>query len=451
MTVTRPGKPETVGPWGFLRTVRQSLLAREVGSLWMAEVVVLATAITQAAVVARALGPERFGTAALVLGTTALVFTFLDPQSQEAVVKYLGGHHAVGRVRHALAVPKVAYGADLLIGVAGLAVVAASSSWLADNVIHSHAADHLLLIYAAASTLAAPSTTSRSILTTFRRFSTVAVLQAGSAVFRTALVIVLVVAGAGVAGVVYGTAISVVVESVCAGVLAHRTVRRELGASWWSGRRATLGEQFREMVRFMVYTDLTTLVTAFVKQADLVALGLVRGPAEAGYYRLARSMTAPLASIVTPLQQVVYPRFAALAGTGDATAMGKAARRYTVNVGLPVAALALLGLPLLPFVVPAVAGSEYRPAVGVAAVLVAGGALSLPAFWSRPMLLAGGHVRFLLSVSIVLGGLTVVGYVVFAHLMGDVGVAISRAGIAGVGGSAAAVIYLARARKKDTK
>ncbi len=431
----------------FIRTVRQSLLAREVGGLWVGEGVALAMGLLQAVVVARILGPRDFGTAALILGSTTLVFGLLDPKAREAVVRYLGAHHATGRIEQALAVPKVAYGADLLLGVAGFAIIAGGASWIEDHVIHSRGATHLLVVFAATSMFTAPSATSRAVLTTFRRFPAVAMLQAGSSLLRIALMVILVAADFGVSGVVYATGISIVVESLCAGFLAHRAVRGALGRSWWQARRAALGGQFGEIVRFMAYTDLTSLVAVFVKEADLVVLGVVAGPTQAGYYRLARSVAAPMSSLVLPLQQVVYPRLAAMAGTGDHRGMQQAARRYMLKVGSPIGAAALLFVPLLPFLVPAVAGPEYRPAVSAAAVLFAGTALTLPAFWTRPVLLAGGHVRFLLAVSIVASTLTLAGYFVLGELFGGAGVALSRVVFAGIGGSAAAVFYFFRVRE----
>jgi O-antigen/teichoic acid export membrane protein len=446
MTIASPERPETDGPLSFLRTIRQSILAREVGSLWVAEGVVLVTSLLQAAIVARVLGPRDFGASALVLSSTSLVFTFLDPQSKEAVVKYLGAHHANGRIKQALAVAKVAYAADLIVGLAGFALVAGGASWAADHVIHSSATAHLLVIYAAASTMSAPSATSRAVLTTFRRFSTVAVLQAGASLLRTVLITLLVLADLGVRGVIYGAGITLVLESMCAAALAHRTLRAEVGGRWWQGRRAALGDQFREMVRFMVYTDLTSLVAVFVKQADLVVLGYVRGPTEAGYYRVARLVTAPLSSIVTPLQQVVYPRVAAMAGIHDHPGLRRAARTYTLKLGMPIAVAALLGIPLLPLLLPVVAGAEYRPAVGGAMVLLAGGALILPLFWARPILLAEGHVRFLLANASLVAALSLAGYFVLGELMGNVGIALSRSVFAGALGSLAGVVYFFHAR-----
>jgi O-antigen/teichoic acid export membrane protein len=432
----------------FARRVRVSLFARQVSGLWAAQGVVLAMALVQAIVVARLLGPKAFGTAALIIGSTSLVFTFFDPQSQEAVVKYLGKHHERGNLQQAAAVPKVAYGVDVLLGIVGFAIVAGAAPFINDHLLHSSSATRLLVFFAAASAFAAPSTTSRAVLTTFQRFSTVAVLQAGAAVLRAFLAVVFVAGGLGASGFVYAVGIGIVVESISAGVFAHRAVRESIGCSWWQGRRSALGTEFREIVRFMIYTDLTSLVVVFVKEADTVVLGALRGPRQAGFYRLAKSVASPMSSIVLPLQQVVYPRLARLAALRDEDGMRRVARDYTVKVGLPIAAAALVALPLLPFAVPALAGSDYEPAVGAAMFLVAGAALILPLFWARSAILAGGHVRGLFLISVVISVMTLAGYFVLGDPFGASGVAAARAGIAGVTGSLVVTGYLLSKRGK---
>jgi O-antigen/teichoic acid export membrane protein len=435
----------------FLSTIRTSLLAREVGGLWAAQVFALGTGLVQAVVVARILGPRDFGTAALVLSSTTLVFSLVDPQAREAVVKYLGAHHATGRTEQALAVPKVAYGADVLLGAVAFLIVAAGAQWFERHVVHDpHSAD-LLVIFAAAMVFAAPAATSRAVLTTFRRFPTVALLQAASSLLRVVIMVVLVAGGHGIEGVVYATAISIVVECLWGAVLADRELRRNLGRSWILARRSALGPEFRSIVRFMVYTDLSSLAAVFVKEADVVVLGYVGGPTQAGYYRLARSVTAPMTALIVPLQQVIYPRLAAMAGLGDHAGIHRAVRRYMLKVGGPLSVAAVLAVGLLPFVVPAVAGPAYRPAVGAAAVLFVGTALTLPAFWTRPVLLAGGHLRFLLVVSV--GGtiLTVAGYFLLGNLFDAVGVALSRVVFAGVGGSVLAALYFFRVHPAESR
>ena len=65
--------------------------------MWILTVANLAGAalsLIQGVLIARWLGPESYGVAALVMSYPDLVYTFFDARSSDASVKYLGEFHA---------------------------------------------------------------------------------------------------------------------------------------------------------------------------------------------------------------------------------------------------------------------------------------------------------------------------------------------------------------------
>lgn len=433
----------------FVMRIRQELtgaarsgLARNAGKLGAAQGVMLAVGLVQAVLVARWLGPRNFGIAALILSLPPLVFTFFDPKAAEAVVKFLGEFVATGQKREALAVPKLAYAVDAGLGLVGFAVVGIGAPLAASHLLGSGGGYAGLLVIAAAVQMAsAPADTSRAILSTFGHFGSMAWAQAGAAVFGLAVVIVVVGNGGGVRGFVLASCAEVVVDAALAGWLAHRVIRRALGASWWHGRRADISGRLREFAGFLAYTDLSSLVSVFVKQADIVMVGWIAGPVQAGYYRLARSLTSPLTSGIVSLQAVLYPQVARLAAV-DSGAIVRRIRRWLVWGGLPLAALSLLPVPFVPQLIRLVAGADYLGAVAAARWMLVGSAFVLACFWLRPIQLATGQVRFILVNSIVTGVLSVAGFVVVAGPSGAAGVAAVRAVIAGFAGTGAGLWWL---------
>lgn len=417
--------------------VARSGMTRNAGKLAAGGVVVLVLGVAQAVLVARALGPRDFGLAALILSFPALVFTFFDAQAAEAVVKYLGRFVTTGERGKALAVPKLAYAVDGALALVGFALVAASSSWVADGLLHSSDYAGLLVLVAAAQVVAAPADTSRAILTSFDRFSGVAWVQAGAATARFALVVVLLGNGGGIGAFVVASCAGTVIESVLIGWLANRALRTALGGNWWAGRVADVRDSVREMGRFLLYTDLTSLVAVFIKQADIVILGMVAGPVQAGYYRLARSLAAPATSVITSLQAVLYPQVARLVAGADGAALMRRARRWCVLAGLPLAALSLLVFPFVPEVIRLLSGDEFVGATASAQWLLAGSAFVLAFFWLRPIQLATGQVRFMFLNGVALGVVSVVAFFVLGGPFGAAGVAASRTVVAGFAGTTA--------------
>ncbi len=427
---------------GRLAAAARSALARNAGKLAVGGVLTLLLGLAQSVVVARALGPHDFGVAALILAFPALVFTFFDPQASEAVVKYIGQFTATDDRRGALAVPKLAYGVDAVLAVLGFVVVAACGPWAADHLLDAGGHGDLLVLVAGAQMLSAPSDTSRAILTTFDRFSAVAWVLGITAVARFLLVLVLVGGGGGLAAFVVATCAGTVLEAALMGFLAHRAVRSALGESWWHGRRADVKESMGEMGRFLLYTDLTTLVSVFVKQADIVILGAVAGPVQVGYYRLARSLTGPITSVTLSLQAVIYPQVARLAATADGSEIMRRARRWWLLAGLPLAGLSLLLVPVTPELIRLVSGPAFVGATPSTRWLLVGSAFVLSCFWLRPIQLATGQVRFMFLNGIALGVVSVAAFVLLAGPFGAAGVAAARTVVAGFVGSGAGLLWL---------
>jgi O-antigen/teichoic acid export membrane protein len=427
-----------------LAIITGSTLTRNAGKLGGAGAVVLVLGIFQSVFVARWLGPENFGIAALILGVPALIFTFFDPQTREAVVKYLGEFTTTGEKHKALAVPKLAYIIDSGLGVLGFVVVALAAPWAASHVLHDSGAASLLIVAAAAQTMSAPADTSRAVLATFGRFDAIAWQQGCTTAIRLVLVFAAVGLGGGLSGFIYACCAAAVLDSIVAAWLAHRVIRRSLGRAWWHGRRHDVAPRLGEMRHFLVYTELTSLVAVFVKQADVVILGWIRGPVEAGYYRLARSITTPAATGTQSLQSVLYPRVAQMTASPESVDFLARARQWFLRAGLPLGLASLAVVPFVPQLIKLLAGPDYLGAVGATQWLLLGSAFVLTCFWLRPIQLATHQVRFMFVNSVVIGAATLGGFALAAGPFGAAGVAAVRTLVAGVLGTTAGLWWLRR-------
>jgi O-antigen/teichoic acid export membrane protein len=426
------------------RAARKSTLARHVTPLWGAEGAALAAGVVQAFVVARTLGVREYGVVALVMSVPALLFTFFDPQAFECVVRYVTRFQTEGDGRRAAAVPRLAYAADGLLAILGLAVVAAAAPWASTHVVKHGGTATLLLAYGFGMSLSAPLATSRAVLMTFEQFGRVGTVSTAATIGRAVLVVGALQVRPTVGAVIYASVAGTVVEATVMSWLAARVLHDQTGYGWLSVRTSTLGDERRNILSFMAYTELTTLVTVLVKQADIVLLGAFKGPTQVAYYRLAGTCVTPVVSLVGPLQQVFYPRAATLVAKKDWGGLQATIRRQVRLVGLPLAALIVLAIPLVPFGI-GLAGDQFHGAVRPAQLLLLGAAGSMAVFWVRPTYLAGGFLRPLLIISAVSSALTLAGYAVAAPIAGAVGVAAVRGlGIGLLGSSATAYDALRR-------
>ncbi len=420
--------------------------ARDIGALWGAEAVALVTTLAQAIIVARILGPRSYGIAALVIAVPSFVFSFLDPQSEAAVVRYVTRFEREGDSVRSAAVVKTAYVADLCLALAGSLVVAAAATWMSRHLVRDPNTSYLIIVGALGLSTAAPTATSRAVLSTFGGFAGISRLSIVAALVRNGLIVGLVAFGLGIRGVVFGAVLGQIVESVILFVTAQRVLRRQTGHTWRNSSARALQPHRGEFVRFMAYTELTTLTTAVTKQADVLLLGQARGPTDVGFYRLASSIAAVAGRIITPLQAVVYPDMARAAAAGDEAALRRLVRRHFLLVGVPLAVAGAAALPLVGWVVRLAAGKAYVPAIGITQIIIAGILVSLCTYWLRPLYMATGRVRqfFVLTAAVTL--VTAPSMAVAAHWYGGGGVATARALGNGVFGTSVALVILARTR-----
>lgn len=383
------------------KVVIEKRFVRNVGVLTIANFITAGLSLIQGILVARWLGPELYGVAALVMSVPAVVYTFFDARSAEASVKYLSEFHVRGEGKRALAMCRLGYTVDLAVAVLAFLGVLATAGWAASSIVHCPETAVLILVYAAAFLPRAFVGTSNAVLATLGLFPVIALINTLTTALRVMLVLGLVLAGWGVAGVVWGKALAMASNGFLYGAAAYVLSRRAWGASWLCGDWEILKGQHRDIFRFLAYNDLSVLLGMIPKQLDVVLLGYLRSPMEVGYYKLARSLSATISYFVKPLQSVTYPELARLWGIGDVLLFHQKARKLALRVGLPLSVAILTATALIPFIQPLLVGSPYQPAVLATQLLFAGSAVWLAFFWLRPTFMALGEVRAWLCLSCV--------------------------------------------------
>lgn len=413
--------------------------------LWGAEGLLLSVALVQSVVVARLLGVADFGVAALVLAVPMMVFVFLDPQSEETVIRFMTDARSRGKTAVAWSVVRLAYRVDVVLAVAGMAVVAviAVVGVAAVGVPDEHRL--LLLISGIGAAVQAPTSTARAALTSVERFNVIARATSVGAVVQAACSISGAMVGE-LAGFIAGSSLGAVIG---AGIflLSAVIVRQELGIDGPSGS-LQLDGQTRQIIRFMMLTEMTTLSSSLVKHVDVLILGGVAGPQSAGIYRLARSVSTPVGAVLRPLQLVAYPQLEKLAARRDAVGIRREIRRYLVTLSIPLSVVGGAAVAVVPVVLPMLAGDEYADAVEPAVVLAAGSLVTVAAFWMRPAALALRREAAMLAIALSMTVITVVGYFMVASQFGAVGVAVVRATVAALLGNMIAGLVVLRALRR---
>jgi O-antigen/teichoic acid export membrane protein len=404
------------------RSVLAGASARSVRTLWSAEVVSLVATLASAVVVARGLGASAYGRFALLTTFAALLASFLDPRAGEIVTKYFRELTARGNARGALVAARTVLCLD------SAAAVLAPVLTLAVHPLVSGVAPgrwYEVLLAALAAALLAPIVTARAVLASLDSYRTISRLQMVFSLVRGGALAAAALTG-DVLLVLTALAASTALELAVTVGAAVRAVRVEHGAlERGAFSRHAVREAVPGLRRFLLYSEGTTFLGAITKFGDTLALGALAGPEQAGFYRFAKSLTAPVANLTLPMQTVAFNRFVNVRVELGEEGMTRMARRASL-LALPLVGALLLVSPTLPWIVVLLAGEEFRPAGLVAVVLLAGSALALPSYWLRPYYLVLDRLRAWFRVSLVVGVLSAVGFAAGAHLAGATGVATAR-------------------------
>lgn len=409
-------------------------MGRGLRRLWSAEALALALVVVQGAVVARALGPHKYGVFALATTYAAFVFLLLDPRSGEAVVRYLSEYRARGDSRKARAVVTSGLLLDSSWSVAGIAIVAGTAGVGAHALgVHTQSRFLLFLLSGISAGVGSPATTARAVLSTLGRFDLFSRAQMTVSIVRAASLVAVARSGGGVIGVVATLTSVAAFEAALFIGLANRELKRDLGGGIFAGRPSELRERWREMGSFVLYADLTSLAGASIKQVDVLIVGLFSDPTHAGYLRLAKSLTTPASNFAGPIQTVLYPQVADAVARGDDAEVRRTLRHAVRRLGLPLGVATLVTLPFVSWFVRVFAGSKFVPATHITQVLLVGVAISFASIHQRPVFLALGEMKPFLLIGTGTALACVAGFFVAAPTEGALGVAFARTVLVTIG------------------
>lgn len=341
---------------------------------------------------ARTLGPLEFGSAALILTYPTLLWSFLSFKPVTVTVRYISSLRAAGNRSELVSVCKVGYTLDLLTSTAVFILVLTTSSWVADHVYKLPDASWLIVIYGALLPFYSLVGTSHAILSSWQYFHWISLFQ----LLEKAIVLFLVLAflslGSGVPGMIIAIAIGHSISGIIMLITATRLLYLDGYGFWWKGSFSGIASLRKELTSFFGWNYLFVTLVGVVGQVPLMLLGRIRGPEEAGFYRLATSLTTAGSYLEGSLGRVVYPNLSARWAEGERDSIKNSLKQWTLRYGLPVGILLIVVIPFLPIFVPMAFGSGYSPMVPGVQIMLVGAAVSAVFFWLNSFYYASARI-----------------------------------------------------------
>jgi O-antigen/teichoic acid export membrane protein len=369
-------------------------LVNGAGALSVAQYAATALGLLTTLLIARALGPDAYGVASLVIAYPSMVWAFSTLKPVAITTRYVARFRASGETDRMVGVCQLGYLVDAGMAAVAFLLVAATAPWVAGRFYAMPERAWMMVVFAAFFPIASLSGTNQAVLTSFGEFRLLAVLRFARAVLLLAMSGVVLAAGAGVTGYVLAMALSQAAASLLEAAAVVRTLARGgVGPRRLLRSRLRDIEPLRAELRGLFgWSYVLSTATSVADQLPLLLLGRFAGPAASGFYRLAILVATGAMVPEGAMAKVVFPRLAAQwdRASGDGTRRQLA--RWTLKAGLPAAGLVLLMLLLLPLGVAPLFGTGYTPMVRGAQLLLVATAVRAACFWLEPAYYAAGRV-----------------------------------------------------------
>lgn len=350
---------------------------------------------------ARALGPEDFGTLAMISAYVLVVRGFVNIKPFEAIVRYgvaLADDHDLDGLARLLRVSLVLDGVSAVAGTLLAVMIAYAAGPLMDWSANTTAVamGYSLIL------LGSGTATASGSLRIFDRFDVISRVQVLSSAWRLAGVALVV--GLGVATVSTVAAVWASAQLVqYTGILGYGA-REVFARIPWRRLRgpldlAAMGRSHPGIWSFLNVIYWQASLDLVPKSLGTLYAGALLGPQGAAMFRIAREFANVVAKPALLVREAIYPDLARLRHRRD-QAFSKIVVIMAAMMGIPALLLAIaslwLGAPLLKLAV----GENYLPAAGLLSWLIAAATLEMAAAPLRPAGYALGCAQAMLVVQV---------------------------------------------------
>ncbi|HEV2080232.1 MAG TPA: oligosaccharide flippase family protein [Allosphingosinicella sp.] len=315
--------------------------------------------VAYTAILARSLGRQDFGEFVLVVGTAALVSSFVAFQTWQAMVRF-GMDHVRETISPGLSrLTAFCIALDLGGAIVGCILAGVAVLLLGPSFEWSPGFQLEVLLFCCVMLLSIRSAAS-GLLRVHDQFALGAAADSVQAAMRMVGAVVVLLVEPTVRHFLLAWAVAEVTMALVYWILAARTEGWDLRSVSWRDVRSVPGEH-PGLWQFVAITNAGVTLRSISRQLPVLLVGLVVGTAAAGAYRLAHQLGQALARIGDLLSRAIFAELARLhsGGGGDKlnTLFRSSTRLALGGAVVIVAVLLLIGEPLLRLVAPAFVGA----------------------------------------------------------------------------------------------
>jgi O-antigen/teichoic acid export membrane protein len=346
---------------------------------------------------ARLLGPTDYGLVALAVAYPTMLWSFVSVKSISVITRYVAIFRARREPEKLKGLVKLGYSLDFFVSLIGLTLVAISSWWVSERFYRQPHLAWLMVVYAGSFPLFSLAGNSWAVLSSWERFRLLAIFEVLQPFLKLCLTVGFIAAGLGVSGVVIGMGLAQASIGIIMMIATTDLLLCEGFGAWWKASLKPVVSLKRELIGFLGWNYLLVTLSGLVVQLPVMLLGRLRGPEEAGFYRIALNIATVGSYLETSLGRVTYPSLSAWWSSEGEERIVRTLKGWTLKVGLPISATIVLVTILFPWLLPLLFGHDYRPAVPGVQVIMLGIAISAIFFWLNSFYYASKRINLWVS------------------------------------------------------
>jgi O-antigen/teichoic acid export membrane protein len=346
---------------------------------------------------ARLLGPTDYGLVALAVAYPTVLWSFVSVKSISVITRYVAIFRARREPEKLKGLVKLGYSLDFFVSLIGLTLVAISSWWVSERFYRQPHLAWLMVVYAGSFPLFSLTGNSWAVLSSWERFRLLAIFEVLQPFLKLCLTVGFIAAGLGVSGVVIGMGLAQASIGIIMMIATTDLLLCEGFGAWWKASLKPVVSLKRELIGFLGWNYLLVTLSGLVVQLPVMLLGRLRGPEEAGFYRIALNIATVGSYLETSLGRVTYPSLSAWWSSEGEERIVRTLKGWTLKVGLPISATIVLVTILFPWLLPLLFGHDYRPAVPGVQVIMLGIAISAIFFWLNSFYYASKRINLWVS------------------------------------------------------
>ena len=340
------------------------------GSFHLLWGLVISTVISSVATifVARLLGSDLYGLYGIVLVSPVLIGIFRDWGMNSAMIRYVAQYRSEGRENEVRSIFISGLVFEIGIGLVLSCISFLLSGYLATNVFHRPAIAPLIEVASITVLATGIINAATAAFTGVEKMEHNSIMLVIQSIFKTVIMIVLVVEGLGVIGAVTGYTASYAIAGA-SGILLMYTIFRKLPKP--DTKKLEIKAYTKTMLTYGAPLSLATIISAFQGQlyAFLLPIFYVNDNIAIGNFGIANTFVVLITFFASPITTMLFPAFSKLNPEKDKDTLSNVFQfsiKYASLIVLPIASL------LMCLAQPAVAtlfGSSYSSAALFLALL----------------------------------------------------------------------------------